>query len=63
MDRIDLLRQKHKKSLEDICKKNGVDYPTLEIFLNAEKTRKLLIKRSSMQETIDNEIGNLITES
>ena len=60
MNRTEILQEKYKDSLKIISEKNNIDYSTIEILLTAEKTKKFLKKRSSIQETIDREIENSI---
>jgi glutaredoxin-related protein len=60
MNRTEILQEKYKDSLKIISEKNNIDYSTMEILLTAEKTKKFLKRRSSIQETIDREIENSI---
>jgi len=60
MSRIENLRIQYEESLMEISKKNEVNYSSIELLLNAEKTKKFLKKKASIQEVIDREIEKSI---
>lgn len=60
MSRIENLRIQYEESLIEISKKNEVNYSSIELLLNAEKTKKFLKKKASIQEVIDREIEKSI---
>ena len=61
MNRITQLQKHHKESLEKHCSKNGILLTSIEILLEAEKSKKLLKRNSLIQQQIDKEIENKIS--
>jgi hypothetical protein len=61
MNRINTIRQSHNEDLEKQCRKNKVSFISVQKLLEAEKTKKLLKRNALIQQTIDKEIENSIT--
>jgi hypothetical protein len=60
MSRISKLRQVHNVELEKHCKTNKISFTSIQILLEAEKTKKLLKRNALIQQSIDKEINNSI---
>ena len=60
MTRIEKLRQVQQEQLEACCKENNVSFASMQILLEAQKTRKLLKRGVSIQQVIEREINNAI---
>ncbi|GEM_PF-3173001 len=59
MNRIDLLKEHYESDLKIIAEKNSIDFESLARLLSEEKTKKLLKKRVSIQDSIDREFNNI----
>ena len=59
MNRIDLLLAKYESDLKEISDKNFIDFESLVRLLSEEKTKKLLKRRVSIQDSIDREFNNI----
>jgi hypothetical protein len=62
MNRISKIKQIHNEELEASCKKNNVSFTSVQLLLEAEKTKKLLKRNSLIQTNIDKEINNALDD-
>jgi len=60
MNRISRIKQIHNEELESSCRKNNVSFTSVQLLLEAEKTKKLLKRNSLIQTNIDKEINNAL---
>ena len=60
MNRISKIKFNQNKELESFCISNNVDLKSLELLLEAERTKKLLKRNALIQSNIDKEINNAI---
>ncbi len=56
MNRITQLRDYHNAELKKHCNSNQIDFSSVNILLDAEKTKKFLKRNALIQQTIDKEI-------
>ena len=54
MNRVEEIKKGHHRKLTELCKENNVDFEMLQELIEAEKVKKLLRRKASMQQTIAN---------
>ena len=54
MNRIEEIKKGHIGILKDLCVEKNVDFDSLQELIEAEKVKKLLKRKASMQQTISN---------
>lgn len=54
MNRIKEIKKGHIDKLKDLCEEKNVDFDSLQELIEAEKVKKLLKRKASMQQTISN---------
>ena len=54
MNRVEEIKEGHIRKLKTLCEKNNVDFKSLQELIEAEKVKKLLKRKASMQQTISN---------
>lgn len=54
MNRIEEIKKGHVRKLKDLCEEKNVDFDSLQELIEAEKVKKLLKRKASMQQTISN---------
>lgn len=60
MNRLSIIKFNQTKELESFCNSNNVDLKSVELLLEAERTKKLLKRNALIQSNIDKEINNAI---
>ena len=63
MSRIEEIKKDQKIELKKLSKKYNLSYSSLERLVDAEKVKKLLKRKASMQQTISKEIERNINEN
>jgi len=58
MSRIYELRQLHNQELEKFCRRNQVNFASLQRLLEAERAKKFMKRSAFVQPIIDQEINN-----
>ena len=54
MNRIEEIKKGHIGKLKNLCEEKNVDFDSLQELIEAEKVKKLLKRKASMQQTISN---------
>jgi hypothetical protein len=60
MNSILEIRRSHDTELERVCRKYLISFASIQILLDAEKTKKLLKRSALIQTSIDREINGAI---
>jgi len=53
---IDIIKNKQIEELKSICKKNGVDFKSMDKLIQSERLKKLQKRNHYIHQTIDSEI-------
>lgn len=62
MERVEEIKKNQEDRLKKLCKKHEIDHGVLKRLIKAEKIKKLLKRKASMQQTISKEINRIINE-
>jgi hypothetical protein len=63
MSRVEELKKEQETKLRKLCENHTIDYKSLGRLIDAEKVKKLLKRKASMQQTISKEIERNINEN
>ena len=62
MKRVEEIKKNQEDRLKKLCEEHKIDHDSLERLIKAEKIKKLLKRKASMQQTISKEINRVINE-
>ena len=62
MERVEEIKKNQEKRLKKLCEEHSIDHDSLKRLIKAEKIKKLLKRKASMQQTISKVINRVINE-
>lgn len=62
MNRVEIIKDGHIRKLKELCEEKNVDFNSLQELIEAERVKKLLKRKASMQQTISNILSRELSE-